>query len=101
MDCLEKGVHKHRPFTLIIDYLQDKRTQWSLLHKEYMELIPKAEASYHKNEPLIKNYEKELISASAGNLGSDREQCITADYLALIAAKEEVTYCDQRMIDIY
>ena len=58
-------------------------------------------ASYHKYEPLIKYYEKELIAASAGSLGIDREQCITADYLALIAAKEEVTYCNQRMIDIY
>ena len=99
--CLEQGVHKHRPFTLIIDYLHDVRTQWSSLQQEYVDLIPKAEASYHKNEPLIKYYEKELISASAGNLGSDREQCITGDYLALRAAKEEVDYCNQRMIDIY
>ena len=71
---------------MIIDYLHDVRTQWSTLHQEYAELIPKAEASYHKYEPLIKYYEKELISASAGNLGSDREQCITGDYLALMAA---------------
>ena len=101
MACLEQGAHRHRPFNLIIDYLHDVRTQWSVLQQEYVDLIPKAEASYLKYEPLIKYNEKELISASAGNLGSDREQCITADYLALIAANEEVTYCNQRMIDIY
>ena len=101
MDCLEKGVHKHRPFKLIIDYLHDVRTQWTALEQEYTEIIPKAEASYHKYLPLIKYYEKELISASADNLGIEREQCITGDYLALRAAKEEVIYCNQRMIDIY
>jgi hypothetical protein len=100
MDCLEKGVHKHRPFTLIIDYLHDVRTQWSALQQEYAMLVPKAEASYQKYEPLIKYYEKELIAASAGNLGSDREQCISGDYLAMMAAKEEIGYCNQRMIDI-
>jgi hypothetical protein len=92
MDCLEKGVHKHRPFTLIIDYLHDVRTQWSALQQEYSEIIPKAEASYHKYEPLIKYYEKELIAAYAGNLRNEREQCITDDYLALRAAKEEISY---------
>jgi hypothetical protein len=99
--CLEQGVHKHRPFTLIIDYLHDVHTQWSTLQQEYAELVPKAEASYHKYEPLIKFYENEFISASAGSLGIEREQCFTGDYLALMAAKEEVTYCNQRMIDIY
>ena len=94
-------MHKHRPFTLIIDYLHDVHTQWSALQQEYVDLIPKAEASYHKYEPLIKYYEKELISASAGKLGNDREKCITGDYFALLAVKEEVTYCNQRMIDIY
>ena len=74
---------------------------WSALQQEYAELVPKAEASYHMNEPLIKHFEKELISASARNLFNDREQCITGDYHALIAAKDEVTYCNQRMIDIY
>jgi hypothetical protein len=101
MACLERGVHRHRPFTLIIDYLHHVRGKWSVLQQEFVDLIPKAEASYHKYEPLIKYYDKELISASAGNLGIEREQCITGDYLALIAAKEEVTYCNQRMIDIY
>ena len=102
MACLEQGVHKHRPFTLIIDYLHDMQSQWSSLCQEYASLVPKAEASYHKNRPLINYYEKELIAASPSNLlGRDRVECISGDYLALIRAHEEVNYCNQYMQDIY
>ena len=76
--------------------------QWSSLYQEYAKLVPKAEASYHKYRPLINYYEKELIAASASELdGRDRSQCITGDYLALIRAHEEVTYCYQYIQDIY
>ena len=101
IDCLEKGVHKHRPFTLIIDYLNDVRKKWSTLEQEFARMAPKAEVSYQKYKPLIKYYEKELIAAPAGNLGIDREQCITGDYLALMAANEEASYCNQAMKNIY
>ena len=99
--CQELGVHKHRPFILIIDYLHDVQTQWQALQQEYVTIAPKVEASYHKYEPLIKYYEKELISSSVVSLGSERDQCISGDYLKFKAAKEEVTYCTQRIIDIF
>ena len=86
---------------MIIDHLHDLRTQWSALHQEYARLAPKAEASYQKYEPLIKYFERELIAASAGSLSRDREQCISGDYLALKAAEADVSYCNQRIIDIF
>jgi hypothetical protein len=102
MACLEQGLHKHRPFTLIIDYLHHVQSQWSSLYQEYASQVPKAEASYHKYRPLINYYEKELIAASACKLyGRDREQCITGDYLALKKGNEEVIYFNQYVQDIY
>ena len=102
MACLEQGVHKHRPFTLIIDYLNDVHAQWSSLCQEYARLIPKAEGSYHKYRPLINYFEKEVIAASPAKLfGRDREQCISGDYLAMKKGNEEVIYFNQYMQDIY